>query len=131
MIPRGVQFARHRSASVFFPVRAEQVFLTRPVFRNCRDEVRNVQEMLVIHVLRNAVTSPCAAPHAQREVKTVVESTAVPECMGLVDQHAHYIGSFGQYTASVRLLRMQADRMSPPLMREDFIRARNSGVKVF
>src|SRR5215475_2035422 len=62
--PTWRQFARRQSASVFFPISAEQVFLTRLVFRNCRDEVRNVEEMLVVQVLRNAVAPPGTAPHA-------------------------------------------------------------------
>ena len=53
--------------------------------------MRNVEEMPVVEVLRDAVTSPGAAPHAQREIETVVEAAAIPECMRLVDQDAHHI----------------------------------------
>src|SRR5262245_48297139 len=87
--------------------------------------------MPVVEVVRDAVTSPGAAPHAQREIEAVVEATAITECMRLVDQDAHHIGTFGQYAAAARILRVQAHRMSSPLMREDFVRARNRGFEVF
>ena len=49
---------------------------------------RDVEEVPVIQIVRNAVAAPGAAAHRQRERQRVVEASAGREAMRLVDDHA-------------------------------------------
>src|SRR5271163_333647 len=84
------------SATVFSPVRAEQFLFAGFVLGDHRDQVRDVEEVLVTQVLRNAVLLPRAAAHAEREAESGVEAAAVTESVGEIHQHPHHVEVFSQ-----------------------------------
>ena len=46
----------------------------------------NVYEMPVIEIFRDAIAGPGAATHGQGEIQTIIERTAIAECVGLVNE---------------------------------------------
>src|SRR5262245_7967273 len=99
----------HSLFAIFLPIRAEQRFFSRLVFRDGGDEVSDVEEIYIIQIVCDAVAAPGAATHAEREIQTVVESTAIAECVRLVDQYTHNIRTFGELAAAADVLGVQTD----------------------
>src|SRR5512132_1921800 len=99
----------HSLLAIFLPIRTEQRFLTRLVFCDGGDEVGDVEEIHIIQIVCDAVAAPGAATHAEREVQTVVEATAIAECVRLVDQYTHHVRAFGEQAATTHIFGVQTD----------------------
>src|SRR5262245_27212350 len=99
----------HLLFAIFLPIRAEQRFLTRLVFRDGGDEVGDIEEIHIVQIVCDTVAAPGPATHAEREVQTVVEPTAIAECVRLVDQYTHNVRAFGEQAAAADVLGVQTD----------------------
>src|SRR5919202_1290159 len=107
------------SMPVAGPMRPEQRLLARPVLRDRRHEMRDVEEVPVIQVFGNAVLLPGAAAHAQREIEAAVEAAAIAEGVGEVHEHADHVEILGQLAGAGEIARMDAAGMAAALMIED------------
>src|ERR671929_118436 len=96
------------SAPVAGPMRPEQRLLARPVLRDRRHQMRDVEEVPVIQVLGNAVLLPSAAAHAQREIEAAVEAAAVAEGVGEVHEHADHVEILGEFAGAAWVARVDA-----------------------
>src|SRR5258706_2073020 len=82
-------------------------------------DARDVEEMLVVQVCREAVAAPGPAAHRQGERQPVVEAAAGRERMGLLDDDAAY-RHFEAEAADMRVvLAVNAARMAVAHVRVD------------
>src|SRR5689334_21160457 len=107
---------------VFLPIRAKQRLFARLVFRNGGDQVRDVDEVTVVQIVRDAVAAPGAAAHAEREIEAVVVAAAIAERVRLIDQHTHDVSFLGKLTCTRHIPGMEADRVTAALMIKNLAR---------
>src|SRR5258708_5834987 len=93
-------------ASVVGPVVAEQLFFARLVFGNGGDEVRNVEEVLIVQIVGDAVAAPRAAAHAEGEIQPTVEAAAIGKSVRLVVRHPNPSGPLSNRAAWPPILMM-------------------------
>ena len=100
---------------------AEQIILGRlaDAFGRKRiDDARDIEKMTVVEIIRDAVATPSAAAHRQRERQCVVVTAAGREAMRLIDDDAAHGKRMTQRDRPRRFARMQSNRMASPLIIE-------------
>ena len=70
--------------------------------------MRDVDEMPVIEIFRDAVTAPRAATHTQSEIKAIIETAAIAERVGLIDQYPDNVNFFRQAPGVLRISGMNS-----------------------
>src|SRR6266536_551716 len=103
-------------ACVLFEMGGEDFVFARHAFGYGPRDTRNVEEVAVIQIVREAVAPPRAAAHRQRERQAVVEAAAGRDAMRLVDDHARNRQPQSELERLRVVSRMDADRMSGPLI---------------
>src|SRR5437762_11139919 len=90
MTSRNVRI-RRQLLSVPASIVAEQLVVGRlahPLGRQWTDNTRDVEEVPVVEIVRDAVAAPASATHRQRERQRIVVAAARREAMRLIDDHA-------------------------------------------
>ena len=93
-------------------------------------DARDVEEVPVVEIVRDAVAAPGAAAHRQRERQRVVEAAAGREAVRLVDDHAADRQRESQLERAVRRPRMKADRVPGALVAQQPLGERRGGGEV-